>query len=147
MSKFVGNKEILTVVDLEEKTPSKQDVVEVSFVDETSEVMPKLRFEMIVTEEASSLTGIQNTVKAKVGGTIYGTMLEYGIKWDEVNDVVEAAVGFVNDGYARACDHLFKSEKGNISLIDINKILINHATDNNDGTAPSGSGASTENPE
>jgi len=146
--KYYGSKKIIAVVDLDKKTPGGNDMVQLSLEDSTEEVMPKMRFECLVSEEPQDLTAMQTILKARVGAFLFGTMNEFGIKMGEANSMSDAMMDLVNAGYNKSRDILYKVEDfDNISLIDINEILLNeqHKNSNsNYGVAPTGSGTGTE---
>jgi len=148
MEQYIKEKEIMTVIVLDEKTPNENDMVEVTFVDGTKEIMPKMRFELIATEEPSDASTMQQTVIARVASLCYGTLHEYGIKMGEVNGIMDAVTSLVNEGFTRAQDIMWKADYLNIPLINVNKVLLDERNKNNtDGAASSGSGTDTENKE
>lgn len=142
MEQYIGKKKVVGVVELEEKTPAKNDMVEVLFADGTKEKMPKARFELIVTPEVSEDTSVQQKVLGRVGAMLFGTLHEYGIKWGEVNQASDVMVKLCENGMEKASDILFGFDKPNIPLIEINNVLLkNHGKENNDGAGSEGSGS------
>lgn len=142
MEKFIADKKVLTVTVLEDQTtPTKQEMVKVTFTDESTETMPKLRFELISTEKVSDATGVQNKIKEKVGADLFSLLHEYGIKFGEIEGVVETCVNFANAGLERATDVLFGFTQRNLPLIEINKIVLEDAKKNNNGASSTGSTA------
>jgi hypothetical protein len=146
MESYIAENKILTVQILEDQTtPVGSQMVKVTFEDGKTEIMPKVRFELIKTDEKSDATTVQNKINSRVGAMIYSTMHEYGIKMGEVNGVTDAAVNLTNAGYERARDALFGFEFLDLPLIEINKTLIHATSKNNDGTSPVGSEAHSSN--
>jgi len=146
METFIADKKVLTTeVLVNEKTPVGSEMVKVTFEDETTEVMPKARFELITTNSKSDATSVQKKVSSRVGALMYSTMHEYGIKMGEINNVTDACVSLANAGYERARDALFGFEFLDLPLIEINKTLIHATSKNNDGTSPVGSEAHSSN--
>lgn len=149
MEKYIGNKKILAVVEIAketEVTPAQNEMVSVSFEDGTNEVMPKLRYELIVTDTVSSASGIQETLNKKVGAGVYSMLHEYGIKFGEIDGIMDNCVNLANSGFHKAQDILFKCSQSDIPLNEINKILLkDYAEQNNNGVASTGSGVDSEN--
>lgn len=142
MEQYIAKKRITAVVELEEKTPAKSDMVEVCFDDGKKEIMPKVRFELIVTPEISDDSEVQKKVVARVGSVLFGALHEYGIKWGEVNQVSDAMVKLVENGMEKATDIIWGTDKPGIALNEIQKVLLkNHAKENNNGAGSEGSGS------
>ncbi len=143
MEHYIANKKVLTVIGpLDQKTPAGNEMVKVAFEDGTEEIMPKTRFELIVTEEKSDATVVQNKLKMKVGAMLFSVLHEYGIKMGETNDISDAMIRLVNTGYEKARDIKFGSEFLDLPLIEVNKILLENATNKQDinRTSPVGGG-------
>lgn len=150
MEQYIADKKIITVAIKEKKTPAGLEIVEVFFEDNTSLVMPKKRFELVVSDEKKDASYVQDMVKNHIGSVLYSTILEYGVNWGEVNMVGDMMVEFVNEGFKKASDVLWGKEKELISLIEINSILVeNYDRQNKDNNESSsvGGGADTENKE
>ncbi len=146
MEKFIADKKVLTVEVLtDEKTPVGSEMVKIIFEDSTTEIMPKVRFELIVTDTISDATTVQKKVSSRVGAMMYSTMHEYGIKMGEINNVTDACVSLANAGYERARDALFGFEFLDLPLIEINKTLIHATSKSNDGASSTGSEAHPSN--
>ena len=146
MKNFIGNKNVVTVVLLEEKTPGGNEMVNVQFGDGTSEIMPKTRFELIVSEEKSDATTVQNKLKARIGGLMYSVLHEYGVKMGEVNDAIDSVTKLINAGYERARDVKFGFDFLDLPLIEVNKVLLDASTkDSDNGSTSVGSSSDTSN--
>lgn len=146
MENFIGNKNVVTVVLLEEKTPGGNEMVNVHFGDGTSEIMPKTRFELIVSEEKSDATTVQNKLRARTGGLMYSVLHEYGVKMGEVNDAVDSVTKLINAGYERARDVKFGFDFLDLPLIEVNKVLLDANTKNsNNGPTSVGGSSDTGN--
>jgi|6_EtaG_2_1085325.scaffolds.fasta_scaffold32914_2 hypothetical protein len=147
MEQYIEDKQIRTVIQLDEKTPSKADMVKVIFEDDTDEAMPKLRFELLVTEEISDATNALQTLVGRVSSLCFGALHEYGVKRGEVNVVMDGVVGLVNDGFNKAQDILWGFDSENIPLIEVNKVLLRNVQtdeDNNNGVETAGGGSDSE---
>lgn len=142
MEQYIEKKRVIGVVELDEKTSAKSDMVEVNFEDGTKEKMPKARFELIATPEVSDATKVLEKLKARVGAVLFGMLHEYGVKWGEVNQMSDAMVKLCENGMEKASDILWGYDKPGIPLNEINKILLeNHAKQNSNGAGSEGSGS------
>lgn len=142
MEKYIGEKKVMFVPNLleGEKTPGGQEIVEVNYEDGSKEIMPKLRFELIVTDVVSNTSEVQEKIKTKVGATLFGMMHEYGLKFSEVDGVLDTCTNLVNSGFHKAQDILFGFNQSDIPLNVINKILLkDYADKNSNGTSSVGS--------
>ncbi len=147
MESFIADKKIFAVTDLEERSPLDNPMVKVMFEDDSFEVMPKARFELIKTPELSDLSAVQVLLRKRVGSVLFSWLHEYGIKMGEVNGVVDAVTNLVNAGYEQARDYVFKCEYMDLPLIEINKLLLKQkdGENSNNGTASTGGGANSNN--
>lgn len=143
---YIADKKVLGTGILEnQKTPAGKEIVEVLFEDGSKEVMPKLRYEMIATNEISDATGVQNKIASHVGATVFGTMHEFGILLGEVEEVLNQVSNLTNSGYEKARDIVWGTEHHKLPLNKINTILLeNYAKENTNGTSSTGSGSDSE---
>lgn len=147
MKNYIEDKKVMgTSVFEGEKTPGGNEMVKVMFEDGSEEIMPKLRYEMIVTEERSDASTVQQTIQQKVGAVLFGVLHEYGILMGEADEVINTAANLVNAGYEKARDIKWGFPHRYLPLNEVNKVLIeNHAKQSSDGTASVGGGADPEN--
>lgn len=145
MEQYIADKKVLGVTVLEDvKTPGGMEMVEVIFEDNSKETMPKSRFELTKTDSISDASGVQKVINEKIGATVYGFLVEYGISGSEVDGILDQAVMHVNEATRKATEVLFGGNPSRVSLIEINKILIKqHATTNTDGASSTGSTTDT----
>lgn len=150
MEQYIEDKKIVTVALLEEKTPNELEMVEVHFEDGTKEKMPKMRFELIVTEQKSDATSVRKNLIARISALCFGSFHEYGVKMGEVNEIVDGITGLVNNGFTKAQDIMWGVDYLGIPLIEVNNVLIKKHVgkqEDNNGSTSSGSGVDTENKE
>lgn len=146
MEQFIADKKVLGVTESELKTPGGINMIKVLFEDNTFEIMPKMRFEIVVSDKISDATTVQNSIKDAVGKSLFLVMHEYGIKTGEIDGVLDQCTEFVNNGLKKASDILFGFERADITLNTINHILLEqHAKENNDGVSTTGGGSDSEN--
>jgi len=124
MEQYIGNEKIFTVHEVEEKTPSGESMVKVSFENGKSEIMPKKRLELINSLEVSDATKVQETINKTVSSMLFAVLHEYGIKMGEVNGVIDSTVKLVNSGLSKASDILWGFEYPDLPLNKVNEILL-----------------------
>tara|TARA_R110000868_G_scaffold171824_2_gene407607 strand:- start:800 stop:1249 length:450 start_codon:yes stop_codon:yes gene_type:complete len=146
MEKYIGEKKVSLAPTIIEgsKTPAGNPMVEVNFVDGSKEVMPQSRFELIATSEKSNASAVQEVLKQKVGGVLYGVLHEYGILMGEADTIINECADLVNAGYEKARDIKWGYTHRLLPLNEINKILVESlkkdATKDNNGASSVGSG-------
>lgn len=145
MEQYIGDQKILAVVELDEKTPQGNDMVEVCY-EGKKERMPKKRFELVVTDTISDATTVQNKVRDNVSSMILGMFNEFGVKMGETEPIFGCIAGLVNSGFTKAQDLIWGTDFGGISLIDVNNVLKkNYDKENSNGVGSGGSGTNPEN--
>jgi len=146
MNQYIKDKKIEMIVAIDKFTPLQNEMVKVVFEDGSEEVMPKLRFELIVTEEISTPSEVKKVLESRVAALIFGTLHEYGAKLGEFNGISDAVVSLINNGFRRAEEIVFGHEYTDIPLIEVNDILLKqYAKEYDDGTTPLGGGVDPEN--
>lgn len=141
---YIAEKKILAVNILEDqKTPAGAEMVEVAFEDDTREVMPRARFEIIATEEISDASGVQTRFNDRISSLLFSILHEYGVKFGEIDKAFDGCVNLANNGLRKSQDILFGCEPKEITLIGINNILLKNAKENNNGSASTGGESDT----
>lgn len=142
---YIGEKQVMAVVELEEKTPQGNDMVEVLY-EGSKEKMPKKRFELIQTETISDASTVQNNVRDNLSSMILGMFNEYGVKMGETEPIFGCIAGLVNTGFTKASDLLWGNDFQGVSLLHVNDVLKkNYDKENNNGVGSEGSGPDSEN--
>ncbi len=145
MEQYIADKKVLGVTQLEDiTTPGGAGMVEVLYEDNSKEVMPVARFDIIKTEAISDASTVQKTIKERVGSMLYSILHEYGIMFGEVEGCVDTCVNYANAGLEKSTDILFGKTQKFLPLIEINNILIKHAKESGDGATSTGGGADSE---
>ncbi len=143
MEQYIGEKKVLAVEKLEKKTPSGSAMVKVLFDENPAEEMPEKRFEIIKSSEKSDATTVQIKFRQTAASIIFGMMGEFGIKYGEVNGVIDMVASLVNEASNKATNILFDVDyPEDRTLIQINDILakFNDSKKHKDGSASTGSG-------
>lgn len=139
MEKYIADKKVLTLVALDEKTPAGNKMILVHFVDGSKETMPEMRFNVISTGEISDASTVQTKIRNHVGSYLLGVLHEFGIKMGEADMVLNSAGDAVNLSYEKARDILWGGIGLSVlPLIEVNKVLVQNANKDNNGTASSG---------
>lgn len=142
MEQYYGDKKIMGVTQLEQLTPTGNEMVKIIFEDGSEVITTKLRLDTLGTDEISDPTTMQNTIKAKVASMLFATLHEYGIMWGEINGIMDATVLLADAGFKKANDIQWGTEQDLISLNQINSVLAkDYAAKNNNGASSIGSGA------
>lgn len=151
MEKYIADRKVLAVVEIpmeEHKTPAGNEFVSVNFEDGTKEVMPKMRYELISTNEQSDLSEVQKKLNNTIGANLFGALHEFGVKFGEVDGIMDVCVNLANSGFHKAQDIMFGFKQPDIPLNEINKILDeDYAKQNSNGATSTGSGVDPENKE
>lgn len=109
-----------------EFSPNKAEMVRVVFEDDTEEVMPKLRYEMVLGDSLSNLSAVQAKISQDVGSILYGVLQEYGIKMGEVEMILNTTSDLVNGCYAKARDIKWGCSHEYLPMLEINKVLLDN---------------------
>lgn len=142
MDQYIGNRKVMGVVEIaldSEKTPAGNQMVSVNFEDGTKETMPKMRFELIVSDTLSDASTVQETLKSKVAQYLFGALHEFGIKIGEAEGILTETSLQVNANVEKAVDIKMGFSNFQLPLNEINKIILNARQDNN-GSASEGGG-------
>ena len=151
---YIEEKKIADVKAVEAKTPLGDNIYEVSFENGfgPSMLLTQKKYAAVRTMEKSDATSARDRLTKKLGAELYALMLEYGIKFSEVDPCLNEIVRLINDGQNRAIDHLWGNDAHARSLLDVNRVLLEkyestkEAADEkgDDGAASAGSTPDTE---
>jgi len=120
---FIEEKKVKEILVLDQ-TPLEDAVFGISFEEGDDMTLTTKKFECIKTEEKSDATTARNTLAKKVGSDIYAILMEYGIKFSEVDPILNEVVRLANDGQNLASDTLWGNKAYDRSLIDVNRVLL-----------------------
>ena len=128
MDQYIGSKQIVFVKELEDKkTPGGDIMVEVSFNDDSKDVMPKKKFELVSKDQKYDDIEINKIVTGRVASIIFGMLHEYDLTWGQVNPVIEAIGALMENGMEKAYNiHFGVDTKTDIPLNKINQMLKEH---------------------
>jgi hypothetical protein len=122
---FIADKKVADyIVDQTTKTPMGGEMISVLYDDGTDELMPKKRFDLVVTKEISDESKMRETIRQSVGTTMFGVLHEYGILFNEVNSCLDTIAELVNNSSARSYEILLGYKKEKVPLNVINDILV-----------------------
>lgn len=146
---YVEEKKVKAVTPVEgEETPLGEPIFLITFEDDSSTKMTSRKFQSMQTLEKSDATSARNALTKDLGQQIYALMMEYGIKFAEIDPVLNEVVRLVNDGQNAALDILWGTDAYDRSLLDVNRVLLTkygeESPENNDESAPEGGSADSE---
>jgi hypothetical protein len=154
---YIEEKKVMTVEVTDEKTPLGSDVLLVRFEEGEPMKLADSKFKAIVTAEKSDATSARNALVNDLGKKMYAAMMEYGLKFSEIDPVLNEIVRLVNDGQNHANDILWGNTGYDRSLLDVNRVLLTkyaatepqkeEAPDDTDGASSDGSTPDSENKE
>ena len=154
---FFEEKEVASVETTDEKTPLGDAVYVVRFSEGGETKMTIKKFTAMQTTEKSDATAARAALAKEVATKIYALFMEYGLKFSEIDPVINESLRLINDGKNAALDILWGNEAYDRSLLDVNRVLLSkygedtstaeEVTENSDGTAPDGGSVDTENKE
>jgi len=122
--KYFEDKKIVSSVDSEEKTPLGGSIMSVIFDDETNSMITEAKLNAVTTDEKSTATDARNALTKEMGQKIYAILCEYGIKFSEVDPVLNEVIRLTNDNQNHALDILWGNEAYDRGLLDVNKVLL-----------------------
>lgn len=149
---YVAEKKVKEVITVDRKTPGGGEMVEVRYLDNSFDLMPKGRFEAVRTFKEGDATKMRDKLVNHLSLEIVKILYEYGLHLDEIDPVVNGAVNMINSNVERASNLMWGvAHGGDRDLLAVNDILMKSfkATpmpnlDNNDPTKPADNGASPE---
>lgn len=146
---YIEEKKVVNATPIEDTTPAGDAIYKIKFDDESEVTMTNRKFQAIQTIEKSDATSARAALTKEVGKRMYALLMEYGVKFSEIDPILNETVRLVNDGQNAALDILWGNEGYDRSLLDVNRVLLTKygeetATDN-DESAPEGGVADSAN--
>jgi len=142
---YFEEKKVKSVVPVDgQTTPLGEAIYTVTFEDDSSQVMTARKFAAMQTTEKSDATAARNELSKEMGKQMYGLMVEYGLKFSEIDPVINEVVRLANDGQNTANDILWGNEAYDRSLIDVNRVLLTKYGSEETDTPEGDNGATPE---
>lgn len=152
---YIEDKKILTVEPVEnEMTPLGDPIFLIKFDDDTQTKMTMAKFILMQTDHKSDATAMRAVLTKEIGSKIYGMLMEYGVKFSEIDPCLNETIRLINDGQNVALNILWGNEIYDRSLLDVNKVLLTkygeetpdpaETVKNSDGIASDGGTPDTE---
>ena len=143
---YIADREIVGYRTIEKSTPLGSEMVELQYKNipgvttNDLEIMPKKRYDTIVTNEISDASTVYNKIVKEVGDTVYGLLHEYGVKLIEIDGILNDGVANqVNAAQIKASNILFGVDYEDQRTVNIiNDVLIENykrQNPNNDRTS------------
>jgi len=138
------------------ESPIGDPVFNVSFEEGADMQLSQKKFECVRTTEKSDATTSLEVLVKKIGSELYAVLVEYGIKFAEVDPLLNEVVRLINDGQNKAQDILWGNEAYDRSLLDVNRVLltkyaesetkeeVSQDAEGDDGATSTGSDADTK---
>jgi len=104
---FIAEKEIKTVVDTQKKTPLGDNILEVHFTDDTSQIITEKVKNKIESSEASDASTVQGIKVGSLAHDILVLMREYNLELGEIDPLLKLIVESVNQNSERASNKLW----------------------------------------
>ena len=157
---YFEEKQIADVQVLPEKTPLGDTIYEVTFANGFGDPMKMAskKYTAMRTMEKSDATTARDSLVKKIGADLYALMMEYGLKFSEIDPTLNEVVRLVNDAQNAAIDHLWGNHAHFRSMLDVNRVLLEKYESEkaapaeqetpaaDDGAAPAGSPVDNEAP-
>jgi hypothetical protein len=121
---YLEDKKIVGIVESEKKTPLGGTICEVTYEDGTTGVITEAKLKAVQTTEKSTATDARNALVKELGQKIYAVMCEYGLKFSEIDPVLNEVVRLSNDNQNHALDILWGNEAYDRGLLDVNEVLL-----------------------
>jgi hypothetical protein len=153
---FIEEKQVKEIVKTGDKTPLNGEVFLVKFEEGEPMRLSESKFNAIKTKEKSDATSARNALVKDLGGKMYAAFMEYGLKFSEIDPVLNEIVRLVNDGQNHAMDLLWGNSAYDRSLLDVNRVLLikygtpetkEEVPSDTDGAASDGSPVDSANPQ
>jgi hypothetical protein len=151
---YFEEKEIADVKVLDEKTPLGDTIYLVTFGNGFGEPMKMTnkKYHAMRSLDKSDATAARERLVKKIGSEIYALMMEYGLRFSEIDPALNETVRLINDGQNHAIDHLWGNSAYDRSLLDVNRVLLEKYESTkkeapeagDDGATPAGSPADSE---
>lgn len=120
---YYGPNKIDNVVNLEDKTYFGKERIRLEFKDKNIE-LPLAMAEVAVSKEAKDLTGLVNLRIKPVVSRMLAILAEAELSIDEINYIMPDITESVNINIDKANKILWGKEKGEKTLLDVDKILL-----------------------
>lgn len=122
--KYIAHLKIVGVKAIDEKTPDGKLICEVLFDDKTTQKIPVLVLDEIITDEPSDLTTVENKRVLKVTRAILELFAEYDIKLREWEKIEFTIKGSIDENFGRATAALWGTEEK--TWLDMIRVLNKH---------------------
>ncbi len=126
MTLYVGNKEIKSTEELEQKTPLGNSLVEVIYTDDSKEILPKQMADRLTSLKQVDISEFQHLRCSILADLLFSIIREYGMKWNEFTYVMTLLKTSVEKHREAAEKTLYGKAREEVTLLDIAEILKNN---------------------
>jgi len=118
LKQFIGSKRILGIIP-SGKISVGGEIVEVKFLDGSSERMTKLMFDSIVSETETNLTLLRDKRLYPVVKEMLTLLLKWGVKIGETDYLFNITIESINRNIKKGEEKLWRKEKGDVTMFDL----------------------------
>lgn len=143
--KFVGRREVASVVHEEFKTPGGADVVRITFVDGFKELMPMKSYEALVSTQVSDDTELRKAKLKLITKDVLKVVAEHDLKLGEVDELNRQVGAAIFESANRATHFLWTDKDESyvpgfnsvleLSLLDVEEVLKTIPAKTNEATS------------
>lgn len=120
---YIGPKEVKAVDLLPEKYNGTIELVKVTYVDGSEQVMTKKMVDTCTTTESTDFTSLRDKRVQPVVAGILELMLEWGVALSDVNFITNSIAMSVNASMNAASKKFWGKEEADLDLIEVDKVL------------------------
>lgn len=125
IGKFIENKKIKNIKEVPEKTFLGNDKVIVKFDDDTEKAFPLKMLDISISDKEVDLTKLTEKRIEYVVPIIMGALTEAELTKDEIAFLLNGRLqNLITQTYSDAADKLFGKKEYDVTLLDLNNILI-----------------------
>lgn len=99
---FIGSDKIVTVADVDQKTPMGSPMVLITFESGLTKLMPKKTYEIVVTDVASDASIARRSKFNQIVPALKAVLCEYDIEVSEIHPLLQELGASIDNNFARA---------------------------------------------
>lgn len=107
---YIGADKISIVAEIDQKTPMGSPMVEVTFENDSTVIMPKKTYEIIVTDVASDASIVRRSKFNQMVPAIKAVICEYDILVSEIQPLLQELASGIDNNFARATNYAWTKD-------------------------------------
>ncbi len=120
---YIGPNKVKDNVVLDEKLPTGEDLIDITYESGKKELLTRRTFEAVVKNEPSDLTTLRGARIIPLVQEMLTSMLNWGVKVDEVEFAMSLLTNSINQNLKESDTRVWGKERSEITLIDMDKLL------------------------